>query len=249
MPAIIETFPDAEAICQAAAALLAQQASQTIEAWGRFTLVLSGGSTPRRLYQILAAEPYRSTIEWDKFRFFWGDERCVPKDHPDSNYGLAFRELLEPLKIAPEYVFPMPADQTDLDVGACDYQKDIGVGMEVWPFEPPPAFDLVFLGMGPDGHTASLFPHTQALANTVHWVLPNFVPRLNAHRLTMTPTLLNRAKTICFLVAGADKAESLREVLEGDRDTERLPSQLIQPESGNLLWFIDEAAAAKLHAK
>lgn len=247
MPAVMETFADLDAVCQSAAALLAQQAAQTIEAWGRFSVVLSGGSTPRRLYQILVQEPYRSAIEWDKMRFYFGDERCVPKDHPDSNYGLAQRELFEPLKIPAEHVFRMEADRDDLDVAACDYQKDIGVGMEVWPFEPPPAFDLVLLGMGPDGHTASLFPHTPALAPTVHWVLANHVPKLNANRMTMTPTLLNRAKTVCFLVAGADKAEALYEVLEGPRDPERLPAQLIQPESGNLYWFVDEAAAAKLH--
>lgn len=246
MPPFIETFPDAEAVAQAAADLLTQQAAQTIEAWARFTLVLSGGSTPRRLYQKMAQEPYRSGVDWEKVQFFWGDERCVPPDHPDSNFGLAWKEWLRDLHLPPENLHRMPADRADLDVAACDYQKEIAAALGVWPFEPPPALDLVFLGMGPDGHTASLFPGTNALAPTVHWVTPNFVPFLNAHRLTLTPTLLNRAKIICFLVTGADKANVLREVLQGPRDTQRLPSQLIQPENGNLIWFLDEAAARGL---
>lgn len=243
MPLLIERFPDAEAVCQAAAGLLGQQAAQTIEAWGRFTLVLSGGSTPRRLYQILAQEPYRSGIEWGKVHVFWGDERCVPPDHPDSNYGMAWRELLQHVALPRENIHRMGAEREDLDVAACDYQKDIAAALGTWPFEPPPALDWVFLGMGPDGHTASLFPETAALAAGVHWVVPNHVPKLQANRLTMTPALLNQAKTVCFLVCGADKAAVLKEVLEGPADPNRLPSQLIAPVSGNLLWLLDEAAA------
>jgi 6-phosphogluconolactonase len=246
MPAVIETFPDAETLCRFAADALAQQAAQTVEAWGRFTLVLSGGSTPRRLYQILAQEPYRGGVPWDKVQFFWGDERCVPPDHADSNYGMAWKEWLKDMKLPPAHIHRLEADRTDLDVAACDYQKDIGAALGVWPFEPPPALDLVFLGMGPDGHTASLFPQTEALKPTVHWVMPNYVPKFKANRLTLTPTLLNQAKTIYFLVAGPDKAAVLKEVLEGPRDPERLPSQLIQPEKGNLVWLLDEAAASQL---
>jgi 6-phosphogluconolactonase len=246
MPTVIETLADPQAVCLAAAEALAQQAAQTIEAWGRFALVLSGGSTPRRLYQILAQEPYRSGIEWNKIHFFWGDERCVPPDHADSNFALAWRELLEGLKLPAANLHRMRAEEADLHLAACDYQKEIATAFDSWPFAAPPSFDLVFLGMGPDGHTASLFPHTQALAPTTHWVVANHVPKLNANRLTMTPTLLNRAKAVYFLAAGADKASVLKEVLEGPADPQRLPSQLIAPESGNLVWLVDEAAATQL---
>ncbi|MFO0966353.1 MAG: 6-phosphogluconolactonase [Gemmataceae bacterium] len=246
MPAVIQTFTDADGLCQFAADLLAQHAAQTAEAWDRFTLALSGGSTPRRLFQILAQDPYRDGLPWEKVQLFWGDERCVPPDHADSNYGMARHELLRHIRIPKDNVHRMEADRADLDVAACDYQKDIAAALGVHPFEPPPALDFVLLGMGPDGHTASLFPHTQALQPTVHWVTPNFVPKFNANRMTMTPALLNKAKTICFLVTGAEKASVLKEVLEGPRDPERLPSQLIQPENGNLLWLLDEAAASLL---
>jgi 6-phosphogluconolactonase len=176
--------------------------------------------------------------------FFCGDERAVPPDHPDSNYRMAHEALLCHLGLDPQRVHRMEAERADREAAALDYESALARVLAPAPGAPPPALDLVLLGMGADGHTLSLFPHTAALHETSRWVVANHVPKLNADRLTMTAGLVNAAARVVFLVAGDDKAAPLAEVLEGPSDPERLPSQLIRP--GRLLFLVDRKAAARL---
>ncbi len=246
MPArIIRIFPDVESLSKAAAAEFVRCAGQAVAARGRFTVALSGGSTPKRLYQLLTTEPYRSQIDWGRVEIFWGDERCVPPDHKDSNYRMAREAMLTQLPISAEHVHRLEAERADRETAARDYEAVLARVFGVNSGGEPPALDLILLGMGPDGHTASLFPHTQALDETHRWVVPNHVPQLNTDRLTLTRPILNRGREVLFLVAGDDKAERLAEVLAGSADPKRLPSQSIQPE-GQLVWFIESAAAVRL---
>jgi 6-phosphogluconolactonase len=238
---IIRTFADVESLSEAAAHEFVRCAREAIVARGRFTVSLSGGSTPKRLYQLLAGEPFRSQVDWGRVEIFWGDERCVPPEDAQSNYRMAREAMLVKLPIPAEHVHRMEAERSDLDAAARDYQNVLA---RVLPGEPP-ALDLVLLGMGPDGHTASLFPHTDALRETTRWVVPNHVPQQHTNRLTLTLPILNRSREVLFLVAGADKAERLAEVLAGPPDPTRLPSQSIQPD-GQFVWFIDQAAAGRL---
>lgn len=239
---------DAETVSARATETFVALARDAIRERGTFTVALSGGSTPRRLYQFLAEAPYRSQVAWDRVEFFWGDERAVLPDHPDSNYRMAAAALLAKIGAAADRIHRIQAERADRAAAARDYQAETAQVFGVAPDGPPPAFDLVLLGMGPDGHTASLFPHTQALRERRRWVVSHFVERLGTERITLTLPILNRAKEIRFLVAGADKAMTLRAVLEGPPDPERLPAQLIQPEAGRLVWLVDEAAAAELGA-
>ncbi len=246
MPArIIRIFPDVEALSQAAAVEFVRCAGEAVAARGRFTVALSGGSTPKRLYQLLTTEPYRSQTDWGRVEVFWGDERCVPPDHKDSNYRMAREAMLAQLPIPAEHIHRMEAERADREAAARDYETVLARVFGVSSGGEPPPFDLLLMGMGPDGHTASLFPHTQALDETRRWVVPNHVPQLNTDRMTMTRPILNRGREVLFLVAAADKAERLAEVLAGPADPKRLPSQSIQPE-GQLVWFVESAAAARL---
>lgn len=242
---IIRIFTDKEALSEDAAHEFVRCAREAVAGRGRFTVALSGGSTPKRLYQLLAAEPFRAQVDWSRVEFFWGDERCVPPDHPDSNYRMAREAMLAHLPIPAVHVHRMEAERPDLDAAARDYEAAIAGLFGVSRTAEPPALDLVLLGMGPDGHTASLFPHTKALDETTRWVVPNSVPQLHTTRMTMTRPILNRAREVLFLVAGGDKAERLVEVLTGPSDPKRLPSQSIQPD-GPLVWFVDGAAAERL---
>lgn len=242
------TLPDLEAVSHAAAEDFVDLAGEAIRGRGRFCVALAGGTTPRRLYELLAAKPYRRQVAWDAVEFFWGDERAVPPNHPDSNYGLADATLLGPLDVLPDVVHRIRGDRPDRDAAAWDYQREIARVFGVAAEGRPPAFDLVLLGMGADGHTASLFPYTKALWERRRWVVSHFVPKLNADRFTLTPPILNRAKEIRLLVTGADKAPALRAVLKGPRDVERLPVQIVQPDAGRLIWLLDQAAASHLGA-
>jgi 6-phosphogluconolactonase len=237
----IRAFADGESLSEAAAHEFVRCAREAITTRGRFTVALSGGCTPKRLYQLLAKETFRSQVDWVRVEIFWGDERCVPPDDPQSNYHMAREAMLAQLPIPAEHIHRMEAERPDLDAAARDYQNVLA---RIVPGEPP-ALDLVLLGMGTDGHTASLFPHTDALRETARWVVPNHVPQLNTNRLTLTRPILNRAREVLFLVAGAEKAERLGEVLVGPADPTRLPSQSIQPD-GQLVWFLDRAAAGRL---
>lgn len=242
----IRRFPDAEALSRAAAEEFVRLARSAIDTGGRFTVALSGGSTPRRLYQLLAAAPLREQVDWTRVEFFWGDERSVPPTHKDSNYRMAREAMLDTLDVPAGHVHRLHGESSDLDTAAQSYQAELARVFGIPPTGDPPRFDLVLLGMGPDGHTASLFPHTAALQETVRWVVPNRVPQKNTDRLTLTVPVLNAAAVVLFLIAGEDKTDRLAEVLEGPPDTARLPSQLIRPYDGQLLWFVDTAAAKKL---
>lgn len=242
----LKVFPDAESVCAAAATELAALAEAAVAGSGRFAVALSGGTTPRRLYQLLAEPPHRERVPWDRLELFWGDERAVPPEHPDSNYGVAAEVLLAKVPVPAERVHRILADRPDLDETARLYQAEIARVLGVPPDGPPPALDLVLLGMGGDGHTASLFPYSRALGERGRWVLAHFVARLGVERITLTPPILNRAREVRILVTGSDKAPTLRAVLEGPREPERLPAQLIKPGAGRLVWLVDEAAAAEL---
>lgn len=236
---------DGDALSAAVAEYFVEQSRLAIEQRGRFRVVLSGGSTPQALFGKLTCSPWREQVDWTRVEFFWGDERAVPADHEDSNFRMAQIHLLEPLSIDASQIHRMPADVPDLDAAARAYQLRIaevcGAGAK-----QVPQLDLVFLGMGEDGHTASLFPFTGALEPTDRWVVRNLVPQLGVERLSMTPCLINRAWCVVFLVVGQGKAERLAEVLEGPQDPVRLPCQLIEPDAGNLIWWVDRAAASLL---
>jgi 6-phosphogluconolactonase len=244
---VIRTFETPEHIAQAAAAEFVASSHDAVAARGRFTVALAGGSTPRRLYELLAEAPLRKQVNWAKVEIFWGDERPVPPDHADSNFGMARRALLDKLALPAKQIHRMPADRPDLDAAALDYEDEIAAVLGRPPDGHAPALDLVLLGMGPDGHTASLFPYSAALTETSRWVAANPVPKLKATRLTLTTPILNRAAQIIFLVGGADKAGVLAEVLQGPPDAQRLPAQLIAPvPPGQVSWLVDLAAARGL---
>ena len=213
---------------------------------GRFTVALSGGSTPKALYSLLAAN--YADFAWNRIFLFFGDERHVPPNDPDSNYRMVNESLLAKIAIPAENVFRVKAENPDAAAAASDYEAQLRRFFELRPEDRPgefPRFDLILLGMGPDGHTASLFPDSPALDEQARLVVANWVAKFNTHRITFTFPVLNRAAEVMFLASGADKADMLHQVLEG-KNTPPLPSQRVQPSDGRLLWMLDEAAAAKL---
>jgi len=231
---------------QAAAEEVIRSAADAIAQRGRFTIALSGGSTPRNLYTLIAANA-SATLPWNQMFFFWGDERHVLPDSPDSNYRMAKETLLTKVPIPSTNIFPVPAENPDAAVAAETYEQTLRKFFVVAPGEFP-RFDLILLGMGPDGHTASLFPETAALEEKSRLVVANWVEKLGSSRITFTLPLLNAARCIAFLVSGTDKAAALHEVLEGNAPAEKYPSKLVQPREGKLIWFVDRAAASGLSA-
>src|SRR5208282_145660 len=225
----------------AAAAEFAALASQPVQNHGRFSVALSGGSTPKALYTLLASGSVPN-IPWEKIFFFFGDERFVPPDHPDSNYCMA-RETGLFAKVPDDHVFRVRTEEKDADAAALDYEQTLRKFFSLQPGEFP-RFDLVFLGLGPDGHTASLFPGTAALNETRRLVVANWVEKFHSYRITFTLPVLNRAACVIFLAAGADKADIVREVLENGNAN--LPSQKVRPSDGRLLWLLDRAAGQRL---
>ena len=240
---------DQAALAKEAAQRCARIAEEAIARAGRFTIALSGGSTPKLLYSLLAAEPYSTRLPWQQTHVFWGDERAVPPQDPESNFGMAKVSLLDRVPIPADRVHRMQAERDDLDLAAREYEAEITRSFGVQPGAGPPAFDLILLGLGPDGHTASLFPHTEAIRESARWVVHNNVPKLNSDRVTLTAPILSRGATVLFLVAATDKASALQAVLEGPADTDRFPARLIQPASGRLVWLVDRAAASMLTAR
>jgi 6-phosphogluconolactonase len=229
-------------VARAAANCFVDIALSSISALGRFSVVLSGGSTPRRTYQLLASAEYRNRIAWPKVHIFFGDERCVPPTDAASNYRMADEAMISHLPIPAQNVHRM-AGEGDAAANASLYQSDLQTFFDEaeWP-----RFDLVLLGMGDDGHTASLFPGTRALSEAEAWVVANWVEKLNAYRITFTPPAINHAANVLFLVTGPGKAKPLHQVLRGERDPQKLPAQLIQPIDGSLLWLVDKTAAGDL---
>ncbi len=240
---------DQAALAQEAAKWVVAIADEAVARCGRFTVALAGGSTPKHLYSLLATESYRTRLPWRETHVFWGDERAVPPEHPDSNFGMARATLLSRIPILANQVHRMQAEQVDLNAAAGEYEADIARAFAVRPPDEPPAFDLILLGLGTDGHTASLFPYSEALQETKRWVAPNYIPALKANRLTLTAPILNRTALILFLVSGVEKAAALQAVLEGPPDPERFPAQLIRPVAGRLVWLVDQAAAGRLAGK
>jgi 6-phosphogluconolactonase len=230
---------------QAAAEEFAELAKKAVQATGQFTVALSGGSTPKGMFNLLAGEKFAS-IPWDKIYFFWGDERHVPPDHPDSNYRMAYEALLSKVPVPAENVFRVPTANKDADAAALAYEETLKTFFKLRPGEVP-RFDLILLGMGPDGHTASLFPDSAALHEDKRLVVANWVEKFKTHRITFTYPVLNNAACVTFLVAGEDKAPALHEVLENKNSG--LPAQLVRPENGRLIWLVDRAAASRLSTR
>jgi 6-phosphogluconolactonase len=226
---------------QAAATEFATRASQAIQSHGRFSVALSGGSTPKTLYALLASGSIPN-IPWEKIFFFFGDERFVPPDHPDSNYRMA-REAGLFAKVPDDHVFRLRTEEKDADTAARAYEQTLQKFFGLQPGEFP-RFDMVLLGLGPDGHTASLFPGTAALNEKSRWVVANWVDKFRSYRITLTLPVLNRAACVLFLVSGADKANIVGEVLKNENAN--LPSQKVRPADGRLLWLLDRAAGSGL---
>jgi len=239
----VKVFPNLEALSQAAARQFEELANAHAKENKNFSAALSGGSTPARLYELLAS-PNR-TIPWKHVHLFQVDERCVPPDHAESNYKMIRAALLQHILIPASNFHRMEAENADRDAASRQYAEEMA--RELHPEKGEwPRMDLVFLGMGSDGHTASLFPGSAALAERELWVRPNYSERLRSFRLTLTYPVLNAAAQVIFLVAGADKAETLRNVFNGSKQEPGFPAEGIKPAKGQLSWYLDEAAAQLL---
>jgi 6-phosphogluconolactonase len=229
---------------ETAAAIFSSTAIDAIARRGRFLTALSGGSTPKRLFERLTAAPYREAIDWGKVYFLWGDERSVPPEDAESNFAMAKKHLLDPLKIPAANIQRMEAERPDIDAAAAEYELNLRTLM--LEQSRSDKLDLVLLGMGADGHTASLFPGTTALAETNRWVVANEVPQLKTWRMTLTYPAINAARKVLFLVSGGDKAATIKEVLTGPPNAARFPSQAVAAKEGETIWVLDQAAGAGL---
>ena len=242
----IKTFSDPAQLNRAAAEMFVETGSRAIEEKEKFTVALAGGSTPKSLFRLLSSEDFRDKIEWQKVFFFFGDERNVLPNEKESNFLMARENLLQPLKIRNENVFRWKTELGDAEKIAADYGQTIKDFFNLREGEFP-RFDLIFLGMGGDGHTASLFPNTPALRENEKIAAANPLEKSNAVRLTLTFAAINSAENVIFLIKGADKAEMLRTILKGDFQPDKFPAQNIQPKNGNLYWLIDRKAAQFLN--
>ncbi|MCZ6490240.1 MAG: 6-phosphogluconolactonase [Acidobacteria bacterium] len=248
-PRGLHIFPDVKALSQAVARNLADRIKTTLTAQASFSLVLAGGSTPGVLYQLLASE-YRDQIPWAQLHLFWGDERYVPPSDPRSNYRMARETLLGHVPVPQGNLHPMPTEFPEAEEAAAAYERLLRNHFpmpDAWP-----RFDLVLLGMGPDGHTASLFPNSQALEEQERWVAASRAPVEPVQRLTLTLPVLNHAAQVYFLVAGAEKSGALRQALAGKTDAsddwKRCPAAAVQPMQGAVTWWTDQAAAKLMEA-
>lgn len=240
----LHVAPSQEALLSLAASAVVFCARKAIERRGTFHWALSGGSIPRTLYALLATPPYAEQIDWSRTHLWWGDERMVPPDHPDSNFGMARRALIEHVPIPAGNVHRVPTEFAP-EVAAERYEAELRQALGLGDNERA-RLDLILLGMGEDGHTASLFPETAALSVQDKLVVANVVPKLNAARITFTYPLINAADTVLFLVMGGAKAQTLREVLLGEWQPARLPAQAVLPTTGKLMWMCDADAAAQV---
>ena len=238
---------DVNALMEGAASQVVTLVRDAVAARGRFAWALSGGSTPRQLYALLASAPFVSQIDWSKVHFFWGDERCVPPDHEDSNYRMVRQALLDVVRPATSQVHRLRGE-IDPEEAALAYEAELRAFFQAAPGAAPPSFDLVLLGMGGDGHTASLFPGTPALNETRRWIVANQKAADEPMRLTFTLPLINAAAQIRFLVSGANKAGRVEQVMDDvpAAESDRLPAQLVRPSRGVLQWWLDEDAASLL---
>lgn len=237
----IRVAPDVAALARMTANTIEDLARTAISQTGRFTIALSGGSTPKALFQLLASD-YQDKIDWKNTYIFWGDERCVQPNDPDSNYKMASETLLDHIPLPASNIYRIKGELPPRD-GAAQYEQTL----RTYFHDELPRFDLILLGMGDDGHTASLFPQTEVLAEQKRWVAPNHVlTAKQTWRITFTVPVINNAANVMFLVAGTGKAETLKRVLQGDYKPSELPSQLIKPTNGNLIWAVDHAAESLL---
>jgi len=242
----IRILEDGAAIAKRAAQEFVQAATLAVREKGSFNAVLAGGSTPKALYSLLVNDPtLRSQVRWDKIHLFFGDERHVAPDHPDSNFRMATETLISKSSLKPEQVTRIKGEYPEADRAALEYEKALREYFKLKDGEYP-RFDLVLAGMGNEGHTLSLFPGTKALHADGRIVVRNWVGKLYAERITLTAPAASNAARVIFMVTGADKAPALKAVLEGPYEPEQLPAQLLQPKNGKLLWLVDTAAGSML---
>ncbi|HEV7509907.1 MAG TPA: 6-phosphogluconolactonase [Thermoanaerobaculia bacterium] len=239
---VFETVPE---LMRAAAEVVVRGAEEAVRERGFFSWALSGGSTPRDLYSLLASPPYRDRLPWNAVHVFWGDERHVPPDDPDSNFRMAREAMLDSVPLPAANIHRIHAEEPDAEVAAKAYETGLQEFFHLAPAPQDiwPRFDLILLGLGKDAHTASLFPGGEAVHESARLVVAPWVAAQNTFRITLTPPVLNHARLVAFIAAGDDKAEPLRAVLEGARDPERYPAQIVE---GNRLWLVDRAAARLL---
>jgi 6-phosphogluconolactonase len=244
----VKIFRTPAELARAAAEWIVEAARRATNARGRFAIMLAGGNTPRAVHECLASPTLTQQVDWSRVQIFWGDERCVPPEAAESNYRMARETLLERVPVPPQNIHRIRGED-DRDSAACAYEQELRAFGAGRAEQVVPRIDLVLLGMGDDGHTASLFPHSPVIAEKVRWfagVEHHTPPSPLVDRVTATPVVLNAAREVTFLVSGASKAERLREVLTGPHDPERLPAQAVQPASGRLMWFLDADAARLL---
>lgn len=243
----IRTFSGLDELSRAAAVRFAELAIEHARQGRAFSAALSGGTTPQKFLEILAQPEFSQRIQWDNVHLFQVDERCVPPDAAQSNYRMIHGALLGPIPSAADNFHRMKAEQEDRDAACAEYEAEIQEVLAPSGTDLP-NLALIFLGLGSDGHTASLFPSSPALSENAKWVRPNYVKKLKMHRLTLTYPVLNAASETIFLVSGSGKAEILRQVLEGPRKMEQYPAQGIQPTKGTVTWYLDRSAAHLLSA-
>ena len=242
----IRILADGAAIAKRAAQEFVQAAAPAVREKGSFNVALAGGSTPKALYSLLVNDPtLRSQVPWDKMHLFFGDERHVPPDHPDSNFRMATEAMIAKSPMKPEQVTRIKGEYPDAGQAALEYEKALREYFKLKNGEYP-RFDLVLVGMGNEGHTLSLFPGTKALHADGRIAVRNWVGKLYADRITLTAPAASNAARVIFMATGADKAPALKAVLEGPFEPEQLPAQLLQPKNGKLLWLVDTAAGSML---
>lgn len=245
----IRILADANSIAQTAAAEFLQAAEEAVREKGSFSVALAGGSTPKTLYGLLASNPLlQAKVPWGKIQFFFGDERHVPPDNPESNFRMANEAMLAKAPIDSKQVHRVKAEKRNAAEAAAEYEDDLRASFALAAGQFP-RFDLVLLGMGPEGHTASLFPGTKALKEERSLVVSNWVGKLYTDRITLTPPVLNNAARVVFMVHGAEKGPALKAVLEGPYEPDQLPAQIIRPKQGKVLWLVDPTAASMLVPK
>jgi len=236
----VKVYPDHDSLVVGTAGWILSASAEAISSRGACSIALSGGSTPRALFRLLAGDEWRTRFDWSRIELFQVDERAVPLDHPDNNFGMIERELLHAVQIPADHVHRV---RTELgaEAAAEDYESQL---RKTFPGAGIPRFDIVLLGMGEDGHTASLFPGTEALHETRHWVLGYLVMKLKAQRITLTFPVINDARKVLFLVSGPGKAATLREVFQGESPELRYPAAMVEPRDGLLYWHLDGDAAS-----
>jgi len=237
----IHIAPDSGQVSEELASWITDRIQEILKTQDRFTFVLSGGSTPKKLYDLLAASPYKEKIPWEKLHFFWGDERAVPFEDDRNNAKMCYDELLNKVPVIAENIHVMRTDMEPAE-SVVEYEKVL----KQYFGNSETTFDFVLLGMGDDGHTLSLFPGTEVIHEAKHWVSTFFLAAQDMYRITLTAPIVNAAKYVAFMAVGSGKAETLKSVLEGEKNLDKFPSQIIEPVKGELHWFVDEAAAALL---